>query len=141
MTESELAAQVRLAVGRLYRQIRQNVVGALNESQLSTLVTVELEGPIRLGELAAIEGVTPSTLSRVVATLEESKLVRRERDRTDKRASWLTITARGRSTIESVRTERTLWLTRRVAELSNRQRVALLNALDAMEALARNDNG
>ena len=69
--DDELAARLRLAVGRLHRRIRIDDSESLPPLQLSTLVTVELHGPLRLSELARREAVTAPTMSRVLTALDE----------------------------------------------------------------------
>ena len=74
---TELAAGLRLAVGRLNRRIRIDGHESIPPLQLSALVTVELHGPLRLSELARREAVTAPTMSRVLAALDEQGLVHR----------------------------------------------------------------
>lgn len=132
---TELAARLRVAIGRLGRQLRQNSIDGLTGSQLSALVSVERAAPVRLCDLAGMEQITPSTLSRIVASLEERGLVRREVDSADRRAARLTLTALGRSRLDAIRTERSLWLGRRLADLSDPRRGAIADAIEALEDL------
>ena len=76
----ELAPDVRLLVGRLTRRLRQEAGGGLTPSQLSVLASVERLGPIHLGALARVEGVSPPTLTRAVDRLGEQGSVRRVPD-------------------------------------------------------------
>src|SRR6202000_1599801 len=78
---------------------------ALTPSTLAALSTVEQAGPLRLGDLAAAEGIAPSTLTRLVAVLEELGDVRRDADPKDARASTLAITLLGHETLERLRAE------------------------------------
>ena len=135
---AQLAARLRVVVGRLHRQLRRSQVEQLTPSQLAVLVTVEGRGPLRLGELAAIEDVTPPTLSRLVASVEERGLLRRSTESGDRRVAVVELTAKGRRSLQRMRTERTLWLSQRVAGLSPEQRTALASALDALEELVSN---
>ena len=50
--ETELAARLRLVVGRLNRRIRIDGRESVPPLQLSAMVTVEEHGPLRLSELA-----------------------------------------------------------------------------------------
>ena len=100
---------------------------------------VEQSGPLRLGDLAAAEGIAPSTLTRMVAVLEDLGYVRRDADPRDARASTLAITAKGHETLERLRAEGTALLTQWLATLSLDQRAALATALPALEALAEPD--
>ena len=99
-TDTQLASRLRLAVMRLARVLRQKAQDPITPSQLSALVSVERDGPVTLGELAALESVQPPTMTRIVAALEEQGLVAREADPADRRVSRLDITAAGRKLLE-----------------------------------------
>lgn len=136
LTDAELASRLRMTLARLGRRVRQHGSHTLTSSQASTLASVEALGPVRLGDLAAREGVTPPTQSRLVASLEGQGLLRRTPDRVDKRATLLVITAQGRRQLEQLRTARSAFLVERLGTLTPGQRDALTKALDALEALA-----
>jgi DNA-binding MarR family transcriptional regulator len=136
LTDTELASQLRMTLARLNRRVRQHGPHTLTSSQASTLASVESLGPVRLGDLAAHEGVTAPTQSRLVASLESQGLLRRTPDRVDKRATLLVITAQGRRQLEQLRTERSAFLVERIGTLAPDQRAALVKALRALEALA-----
>ena len=87
--------RLRVALARLARRLRKHELAGLTPTQLAALATVERSGPMRLGDLAAAEGIAPSTLTRLVTALEESDYVRRHADPSDARASTLAITPRG----------------------------------------------
>ena len=130
------AARLRVAIARLSRWLRRHELAGLTPTQLSALSTVERAGPLRLGDLAAAEGIAPSTLTRLVTALEESGYVRRNADPTDARASTLVITPRGHDTLERLRTESTLVLAASLRLLTPAQRSALAEALPVLELLA-----
>ena len=136
LTNVELAARLRMTLGRLNRRVRQHGPQTLSSSQASTLSSVEALGPVRLGDLAAHEGVTAPTQSRLVGSLEQQGLLRRMPDPEDRRATLLAITAQGRRQLEQLRGERSAFLVSQIATLTDEQRAALVAALDALEALA-----
>ncbi len=136
LTDLELAARLRMTLGRLNRRVRQHGPQTLTSSQASTLSSLETLGPVRLGDLAAHEGVTAPTQSRLVASLENHGLVRRTPDSDDRRATLLAITAQGRRQLEQLRNERSAFLVGQIGTLSAEHRAALVVALDALEALA-----
>ncbi|MFB9835070.1 MarR family winged helix-turn-helix transcriptional regulator [Actinoallomurus acaciae] len=136
LTNVELAARLRMTLGRLNRRVRQHGPQTLSSSQASTLSSVEALGPVRLGDLAAHEGVTAPTQSRLVGSLEQQGLLRRMPDPEDRRATLLAITAQGRRQLEQLRGERSAFLVSQIATLTEEQREALVAALDALEALA-----
>ena len=131
--------RLRVALARLSRRLRRHEMLGLTPTQLAALATVEQAGPLRLGDLAAAEGIAPSTLTRLVAVLEELGYVRRDADPKDARASTLAITAEGHTTMERLRAENSALLTQRVMLLTPQQRTALADALPALEALADPD--
>lgn len=135
-TDVELAARLRMTLGRLSRRVRQHGPQTLTSSQASTLASLEALGPVRLGDLAAREGVTAPTQSRLVASLESQGLLRRTPDSEDRRATLLAITPQGRRQLEQLRNERSAFLVEQLATLSPEQRLALVNAMDALENLA-----
>jgi DNA-binding MarR family transcriptional regulator len=128
--------RLRVALARLARRLRRHEMAGLTPTQLAALATVEQVGPLRLGDLAAAEGIAPSTLTRLVAVLEELGYVRRDADPRDARASTLAITAEGHTTLDRLRAENSALLTKRLMLLTPEQRVALADALPALEALA-----
>ncbi len=128
--------RLRVALARLARRLRKHELAGLTPTQLAALATVERAGPMRLGDLAAVEGIAPSTLTRLVTALEESGYVRRYADPSDARASTLAITQRGQDTLERLRTESTLMLAASLRLLTPAQRAALAEALPVLEQLA-----
>jgi DNA-binding MarR family transcriptional regulator len=138
LTNIELAARLRMTLGRLNRRVRQHGPQSLTSSQASTLASLEALGPVRLGDLAAHEGVTAPTQSRLVASLENQGLLRRTPDTDDRRATLLAITPLGRRQLEQLRNERSAFLVEQLGRLSAGQRAALVTALDALETLAEN---
>jgi DNA-binding MarR family transcriptional regulator len=128
--------RLRVALARLSRRLRRHELAGLTPTQLAALATVEQSGPIRLGDLAAIEGIAPSTLTRLISALEDSGYVKRCADPTDARASTLAVTSGGREMLDRIRTETTLVLARSLGDLTPAQRSVLAAALPVLEQLA-----
>ena len=133
--------RLRVALARLSRRLRRHELAGLTPTQLAALATVERSGPMRLGDLAAAEGIAPSTLTRLVTALEDSGYVRRFADPSDARASTLAITPRGQDALARIRTESTLVLTASLGLLTAAQRSALAEALPVLEQLAEARSG
>jgi DNA-binding MarR family transcriptional regulator len=131
--------RLRVAIARLSRRLRRHELAGLTPTQLAALSTVERAGPLRLGDLAAAEGIAPSTLTRLVSALEDFGYVRRDADPRDARASTLAITPQGHEMLESLRQEGTALLTRSLTQLTAQQRAALATALPVLEQLADSD--
>jgi hypothetical protein len=51
--------RLRIALARLYRRLRRHELVGLTPTQLMPLATVKSSGPMRLGDLAAAEGIAP----------------------------------------------------------------------------------
>ena len=125
-----------MAIARLSRRLRRHELAGLTPTQLSALATVERGGPLRLGDLAAAEGIAPSTLTRLVTALEERGYVDRCPVPGDARASTLAIAPPGRAILERIRQESTTALADRLRMLTGEQVAALAAALPALEQLA-----
>jgi DNA-binding MarR family transcriptional regulator len=133
--ESELAARLRLAVTRLSRQLRQQVVGGLTPSQLAALATVERLGVPSLGELAAAEQVRPPSMTRIVESLAGAGLVERVVDASDRRFARVRLTGEGRRTLQRTRSRKTAFLVRRLERLPGAERGALEDLVALLEHL------
>jgi DNA-binding MarR family transcriptional regulator len=130
------AARLRVAVLRLSRRLRKHELAGLTPSQLSTLATVGQAGPVRLGDLAAVERIAPSTLTRLINVLEEKGLVHRDAAPGDARAFLVSVTDQGRKVLEQIRQEATSLLAEILMTLPPDQLAALADALPALEQLA-----
>ncbi len=138
--QTDLAARLRLVVGRLHRRIRIDGRESIPPLQLSALVTVEQHGPLRLSELARREAVTAPTMSRVLASLDDQGLVIRTPDPNDARGVRIVLTEDGAAPLAEVRSHRTALVARRLARLDVEQRRNLDAAMPALEALLVDDD-
>src|SRR5271170_7845942 len=130
--------RLRAAIGRLSRRLRPTLAGSgLTPSQISVLFTVVRMGPIRLSELATVESVNATMLSRITAQLCDAGLIARSADPQDRRSAFVRATAAGRRMRERIHRERTRALSTHVEELDEHQREALWNALPVLEELAQ----
>jgi DNA-binding MarR family transcriptional regulator len=140
----DAAVRLRAIVGKLSKRLSAAARGSgLTQTQLSALGVIARLGPIRMSELADIENVNPTMLSRVVAHLDDAGLVRRRTDAEDRRAALVEVTAAGRKTHDRLRAERGRVLAEGLARLDpdDRDRVeAALPALEALVEATRNDS-
>jgi DNA-binding MarR family transcriptional regulator len=132
----ELAARLRLTIARLARLLRQQAATGLTPSQISVLVSLDLNQSLTLGELAAIEQVAPPTITKIVAKLEDDGLVARHPVPGDRRVARVSVTDEGRRRLDHSRDRRNAWLAVRLDELGPADTRRLADALDALEALA-----
>jgi DNA-binding MarR family transcriptional regulator len=130
-----LPSQLRLAVLRLSRRLRQEAMGQITPSQISALASINKHGELSLGELAAIERVAPPSMTRIAARLEDDGMVARRTDASDRRVSLLVITDAGRHLLDETRTRRDLFLATRLNQLSDDDREVVARAVPLLEAL------
>lgn len=128
-------ARLRLALLRLGRRLRQRGDPGVTPSQLSALATVRRRGPLRLGALAHAERIGRSTLTRIVAALDDAGLLRREPDPADARCALVSITEAGEQLLERYRQRADAYLAQQFAALSPSERDVLTTALPVLERL------
>jgi DNA-binding MarR family transcriptional regulator len=107
---------------------------ALSLTAAATLARLQREGPARLTELAAAEGITQPSMTALVARLSAQGLVRRAADPSDGRAVILSLTGAGEELLAQRRAARTVRLVPFVAGLSADD---LRHIAQAMPALTR----
>lgn len=133
----ELPSRLRAAIGRLSRRLRPTVAGFdLTPSQISVLLTLQRHGPLRLAELASIESINPTMLSRITGRLAERGLISRTTDTADRRSAIVELTPAGRRVRKRILHERTHTLQAQLQELTEAERQSLIAALPALERLA-----
>jgi DNA-binding MarR family transcriptional regulator len=118
LAQQELASRLRLSINRLHRRLREESLAGLSPAQASALAAVNRLGSPTLGELATIEQVQPPTMTRIVASLQDSGMVTRVTDVADRRSARVRITPAGKRSLERIRTLKNAFLTRRLADLS-----------------------
>jgi DNA-binding MarR family transcriptional regulator len=132
---ADLAPRLGLAVVRLARVLRQQDEGELTPTMRSALATIDREGPLTLGDLAAAEHVAPPTVTKVVGKLEDRGLVTRTTGADDRRVSRVATTAAGTALLAADRRRRATWLADRLAGLDDDERAAVVTALPVLERL------
>ncbi|WP_328307117.1 MarR family transcriptional regulator [Streptomyces sp. NBC_00442] len=134
----EVAATLRLAVGRIARKLRRaHAVGDTTLSEVSVLARLEREGPDSPGALAELERVRPQAMATTLAALEHKGLVSREPDPSDRRRVVMRVTDAGRTVILDRRSESVQGLASAIeAELTLAERRELVAALSLLERLA-----
>jgi DNA-binding MarR family transcriptional regulator len=142
-SDAGLATAMRISISRLARRLRVERLGlggtetALSDIQLAALAALERHQAMTPGELAEHEKVQPPSMTRVIAVLEERKLVQRAPHPTDRRQVVLTVTAEGRALVNRVRRRREAWLAQRLQELTPEERAILRQAAPILEKLSQ----
>jgi len=138
VTPAQLAEQLRVAITRLNRRLRQTrPVGELTQNQLSVLASLDMAGAMTPRELSESERVQPPTMTKVLAKLEERGLVQRAPHPTDGRQVLLSPTESGRAVLLEQRRVKAEWLTRRLAGLPAEDRETLARAAEILDRIAR----
>jgi len=133
----ELAEQLRGAVNRLNRRLRQESLGGISPAQASMLGMADrLETPT-LGELAKAEQIQPPTMTRLVAQMELAGLIERIADPSDRRICRVKVTAKGRRELQRIRTRKTAFLVERIASLDEADQASLGRLVELLEILGQ----
>ena len=136
-----LASQLRLAVTRAARRLRQEAGVELSPSLTSALASIEAHGPVTPSELAACERVQRPTVTRVLARLAELDLIERVADPSDRRSARVSITPAGSETLASLRTRKDAYLVERLERLDDEDRELLERAAEVIERLLADEDG
>jgi DNA-binding MarR family transcriptional regulator len=141
-SDAGLASALRISVTRLARRLRaeraaRGLQPELSDTQLGALATLERHGAMTPGELAEHEKVQPPSMTRVIAVLEERRLVMRAPHASDRRQVMLTVTDQGKELVQQSRRLREAWLARRLRELTPEERAKLRAAAPILEKLSQ----
>lgn len=109
---SGLAVELRAVIGKLKRKLREQGGQAdLMPSQVSVLLRLENEGPAAVSTLARAEGMRPQSMSAIVASLQEARLVEGSADPNDGRQVLISLSRKCRRLLSEGRAARQDWLT------------------------------
>jgi DNA-binding MarR family transcriptional regulator len=138
---NELAEGLHRALAKLFSILRRGdpsgvVAGELTLAQLSILVTLLDQGPIRMTDLAAHERVRTPTTTVAIRRLEKVGLVKRSRDPSDLRAVLVDITPRGRAVHGESQANRFAALAAMLSQLPESDLNTLTEALAPLQRLA-----
>lgn len=125
-------ARLALVVGRLNRRLAL-APGGLSHGLLTALAMVSKRGPLRLAELAQLEGVSAPGATRIVAELETRGLVGRSVDPDDGRAFRIQVTPAGTDAILRARAARAAVVAELLGGLSPEELAEIEAALPALE--------
>jgi DNA-binding MarR family transcriptional regulator len=134
----DLAGSLRTEVNRLAYHLRVPATkSGITPTRLAALAALARhdEG-CRQGDLAAQMGVSPASMTRLVDIMIEAKWVLRQRDPSDARAFLLRLSAHGRRTLESLRSESTSRLSADIETLTDEERRALAAAIPILRGIA-----
>ena len=134
--DEELAARVHSAALHLLRRLAQDDrATGVSAPRLSALSVLVFGGPRTIGELAGLEGVTPPTMTRLVAAMVADGLIDRLEDPADRRVVRVQASATGRSLLLAGRDRRVATLAAMVKPLTAKERRRLDAAAATIERM------
>ncbi|HEU0205168.1 MAG TPA: MarR family transcriptional regulator [Pseudolysinimonas sp.] len=128
------AERLALVAGRLNRRL-QAATGGLSHGLLSALAVVAKRGPLRLSDLAQLEGVSAPSMTRTIAELEARGYVVRRPDPVDGRAALIAAADAGTAAIIDARSTRAQVVADLLGALDENDAAAISAALPALERL------
>ena len=137
----EVATQLRMAILRTARRLRQEAGVDLGPALIAALGTIERNGPLTPSELADLERVKRPTATRMINRLEAEGLIVRARDPADGRSCLVSASARGLELLRRLRKRRTAYLARRLRELDPDEVAELARAAEILERLVEGERG
>lgn len=133
-----VAERLHSAALHLLRRLRtEDDALGISPPRLSALSVVVFAGPLGIGALAAAEGVTAPTMSRLVDGLERDALVRREADPDDARGVLVRATPKGTRVLHRGRATRVRVLATSLERLSPGELAAVARGADLIERATR----
>lgn len=140
-TDAGLASELRMSVMRLRRRlaVERDPDNDLSIPMMAVLGGLFRYGELTVGELAGRERVQPPTMTRKVNSLEEGGYVARRAHETDGRVVVVTLTERGRETVDADRKRRDEWLARQLRDLTAEERAVLRAAAPILQRLSEKD--
>ena len=134
--DEKLASDLAIAVVRLTRHLRgRRSASPVSLTQLSALATLNSEGPMTPGAIAARERVQPPSMTRVIASLADLGLVEREPHPTDGRQVIVTLSQSGTDVVVDAANAREEWLRVQLKRLDDDQMATLRDAIGIIEAI------
>ena len=144
---TDLSGDLQRVLSKLFSVLRRadtkgTASGAdLTLAQLSILLTLLDQGPIRMTELAARERVRTPTTTVAIRRLEKLGLVKRSRDPSDLRAVLVEVTPTGLVQHREALAVRQAHLSNLLSKLTDEERETLASALRPLERLADQAQG
>lgn len=127
--------EVAGAINRLAMWLRRQVPTAVSSSTITTLDSLQANGPLRVSDLAEREAISQPGMTSLVNRLEAAGQAERISDPHDGRVALVRITQRGRAVLAERHAARTELLRRELGALDHADRAALAAAVPAITRL------
>ncbi|MBO3749977.1 MarR family transcriptional regulator [Streptosporangiaceae bacterium NEAU-GS5] len=137
--DERLARDLRLAIGRVARRLRQLYADSGDQLpflQLAVLQRLDRSGPASPGALAAAEAVSSPAIATAIAGLLSGGLVERDSDLGDRRRAIVTISSAGRNALRAREVANIARVHAALAGLTDDERRRLTEAVPALERMA-----
>lgn len=137
-----LAQQLRPILARLeLLWARRAAQQEVSRAQLALLTLLRDRGPLRISELAKIEGIRMPTASNAIHQLEKLDLVERTQDTSDRRGVVVALTDYGVDFISGITATRDKQFAELFEELDPEQLEVAVNAVPVIRAMLENYAG
>ncbi len=121
-TRLEIARALRPGLTRLYLlYFRKTEQSHISQAQLSIMMILDENGPLRINQIAGMESIRMPTASNAVNQLETMGLVTRVRDVSDRRGVRVQLTDRGQQELQSLDNARSQQLASMLDNLSEEE--------------------
>jgi DNA-binding MarR family transcriptional regulator len=133
----ETAVALRRTSTRLALRLRAERTGdGLGSTGVAVLGQLHRRGALTASEIAAAERVQPQSLTRVLASLEEQNLIKREQDAQDRRRHTIELTDDGRQLLREHMKSSDDWLAEAIeTRLNPTERAVLQLAAGILDQL------
>ncbi len=137
MSDTETLNKLRGVISRLARELNATATDeGLTPTQASVLGLIAFRGPLGLTELAQLEGLNPTMVSRVIGRLTELGLIQRDPNPADLRAIQVEATDQGREHQQRIKLLRTEAIGKCLDQRPEESARTIIDALPALEELA-----
>ncbi|NED74867.1 MarR family transcriptional regulator [Streptomyces sp. SID9944] len=135
--DKAILARLRAVTMWLSRQMREPSAAetSITPSRYSTLWTVDMFGPLRMTDLARLEKVSKSSVTRIVSNLSADGLVCVTPDAHDGRSLLVALTPQGKKVLAATSERTDAFFLTRLADFSAAEKVMLGAAVMLLERL------
>lgn len=136
--DETVVTRLRFATSRLYRRMREesDASAGLTPNQHSALQTVDAEGSMRMTDLALVERVSKSSITRIVGNLSDLELVELVPDARDGRSTLVSATPAGKQYLREVSERTEAFLARQLSTFTEAELMMLEASVVLLERLA-----
>lgn len=127
-------------IDRMLQWARRKSPTHMSATSITTLDTLNVNGPLRISDLAISEGVSQPGMTTLVNRLSREGLAEKVADPSDGRATLVRVTRAGQQVLADRHADRTEAILGDIQHLSPPHRRALADALDALRELCRTPN-